>query len=307
MVLCKLDAWLQQLERRKSVHTVSAYRRDNLLFARFLESIEKPPQNWTEVSRHHVRQFMIELMRSGLNPRSVQRTLSAVRSFYDHLLQDGVVNENPVEGTRPPKVRRRLPGIMDVDAVQGLLEAQNSGDLLEVRDLAMWELFYSCGLRLTELISLDLEDVDLDSGELRVRYGKGGKVRILPVGSKAISSMKHWLISRKTLPVQEDYPALFIARTGQRLGVRSVQLRLAKWCQKHGVAEHVHPHRLRHAFASHMLEASGDLRAVQELLGHSSLSTTQIYTQLDFQHLAKVYDNAHPRARIIRKPASGSQ
>lgn len=298
-----LETWLLQLERQQSVHTVAAYRRDLQQFCQFLASLPVAVEGWGEVSRHHMRQYMAERMRGGLNPRSVQRHLSALRRFYGWLMGEVGLLDNPADGIRPPKVRRKLPAVMDVDAVHGLLENQeDAGDApLRSRDLAMWELFYSSGLRLSELVALDLQDIDFAGAELRVRFGKGGKVRILPVGRKALETLQEWLALRAVWGVPGTEQALFTGRTGRRLGARAVQLRLERWCQQHGVGDHVHPHRLRHAFASHMLEASGDLRAVQELLGHSSLSTTQIYTQLDFQHLASVYDASHPRARKVRK------
>jgi integrase/recombinase XerC len=218
-----------------------------------------------------------------------------MRSFYHFLLKKRLVEINPAEHVQAPKQPRKLPKTLDVDQVTGLLEAGANSDL-EIRDLAMFELFYSSGLRLSELVALNLADIDLDDHALIVRSGKGGKSRVLPIGSKAVSALRRWMpIRNDTADISEQ--ALFTSNKGFRLSSRSVQLRLERWRMAKGIAENIHPHMLRHSFASHLLESSRDLRAVQELLGHSNISTTQIYTHLDFQHLAEIYDQTHPRAK----------
>jgi integrase/recombinase XerC len=224
--------------------------------------------------------------------------LSAIRSFFNFLLKKGLADNNPAQYIKAPKQARKLPKTLDVDQISGLLEA-GASSAIEIRDLAIFELFYSSGLRLSELTALNLADIDLTDHSLMVKSGKGGKSRILPIGSKAITAINNWLPQRlKNISVSEV--ALFTSTRGKRLGQRSIELRLEQWCKKKGIAEHIHPHMLRHSFASHLLESSQDLRAVQELLGHSNISTTQIYTHLDFQHLADIYDKAHPRAK--KKP-----
>lgn len=233
--------------------------------------------------------------RSGLASKSLQRELSAIRSFFNYLLKNRLTDNNPAQQVKAPKQARKLPNTLDVDQVNGLLEGASNG-ILDIRDLAMFELFYSCGLRLSELSGLNLTDIDVRDRSLMVVNGKGGKSRVLPIGSKAINALEKWLPYRLKM-APPLVTALFVSNRGQRLGQRSIQLRLDLWCKAHGIDVHVHPHMLRHSFASHLLESSQDLRAVQELLGHSNISTTQIYTHLDFTHLASVYDQAHPRAR----------
>jgi integrase/recombinase XerC len=225
----------------------------------------------------------------------LQRLLSAWRQFFAWLGRQHLVDSNPVAAVRAPKSARKLPKTLDVDQMSRLLSIDDDSWLAR-RDHAMFELFYSSGLRLSELAQLDLTAIDLREGLVRVT-GKSGKVRVLPVGKTAIAVLQQWLrVRSENLPEGSVQQALFINQKGQRLGVRAIQLRLKHYSLKQGMDEPVHPHMLRHAFASHMLESSGDLRAVQELLGHASISTTQIYTHLDFQHLASVYDAAHPRA-----------
>jgi integrase/recombinase XerC len=252
-------------------------------------------QNWSDLSHADIRNHLGVRHRQGLSGKSLQRELSAIRSFFNYLCKVEVLALNPANGLRAPKAGRKLPTTIDVDQISGLLD-QTTDDLLEIRDLAMFELFYSSGLRLSELVALNLIDIDVEVGSLRVRSGKGKKSRDLPVGKKAIEALQRWFDVRQSLAKASE-PAVFISTRGGRLGNRSVQLRLQRWCQKIGLPEHVHPHMLRHSFASHMLESSRDLRAVQELLGHSNISTTQIYTHLDFQHLADIYDQTHPRAK----------
>jgi integrase/recombinase XerC len=273
-----------------SSHTISAYQRDLNGLVDFC--IEQSLQDWSEVQVSHIRQFVAMRHKNGISGKSIQRELSAIRSFYRFLLKRALVVQNPAKTVRAPKVAKKLPKILDVDQVAGVLDA-NPDLVLDVRDLAMFELFYSSGLRLSELVMLDLADIRLAEGFVRVRFGKGGKERQVPVGAKAIEAIRYWLNSRPEISSQ----AVFVSMRGARLSQRNVQLRLERWCKKNGLAEHIHPHMFRHSFASHLLEASQDIRAIQELLGHANINTTQIYTHLDFQHLAAVYDNAHPRAK----------
>jgi integrase/recombinase XerC len=294
----QLADFFQQLEveRRASPHTIKSYQFDiNYLMA---YCATKNIDKWANIQQSDIRTHIATRHRQGISSKSLQRELSAIRSFYRYLLKNQLVTANPAQYVKGPKQARRLPKTLDVDQMTGLLEAGTSSDL-EIRDVAMFELFYSSGLRLSELVDLDLKDLDLVDKSLRVRSGKGGKARILPVGSKAITAIKLWLLQRKTLAIGET--AVFTSNRGTRLGQRSIELRLERWCKTKGITERVYPHKLRHSFASHLLEASQDLSAIQELLGHSSLSTTQIYTHLNFQHLAAVYDKAHPRAK--KKPA----
>ncbi|MGR8980957.1 MAG: tyrosine recombinase XerC [Gammaproteobacteria bacterium] len=282
-----------KVEKRASPHTIKNYRRDIERFISFCN--DKAINQWCAVELGHIRAHIAGRHRRGLSGRSLQRELSAIRSFYKYLLKKRFVKTNPAQQIKAPKQARKLPKTLDVDQITGLMEA-GTDSVLEFRDLAMFELFYSSGLRLSELAALNLEDLDLPDKSLIVRSGKGGKSRILPIGSRAVDAIANWLRLRaKTAAISE--PAVFTSTRGSRLSQRSIQLRLRRWCQKKGIAEPIHPHMLRHSFASHLLESSQDLRAVQELLGHSNISTTQIYTHLDFQHLADVYDKAHPRAK----------
>jgi integrase/recombinase XerC len=290
-----LDAFFQYLEfqKRVSPHTLSCYRRDLSQLSNFCRNTKTP--HWTDVQAPTIRNHIANRHRKGICSKSLQRELSAIRSFYNHLLKQGAVKNNPATHIKAPKQPRKLPKLLDVDQLAGLLETP-ADSILEIRDLAMFELFYSSGLRLSELAAINLEHIDLSERSIRIQSGKGGKQRELPVGRKAVAAIKQWLNYRTVLNECNEN-ALFTTQKGNRLGQRSIQLRLDKWCKKLGLAEHVHPHMLRHSFASHLLESSQDIRAVQELLGHSNISTTQIYTQLDFQHLAKVYDQTHPRAK----------
>jgi integrase/recombinase XerC len=280
------------VEVRASIHTIKSYQRDLTHLSRYC--LDKAIEQWSDVQHTDIRSHIASRHRKGLSSKSLQRELSAIRSFYNYLLTKSHVSANPAQSIRAPKQARKLPKTLDVDQLSGLLEAGTSS-ILEVRDLAMFELFYSSGLRLSELSALDLADLDLPDRTLTVRVGKGGKSRVLPIGSKAIAAIQNWLPLRAIKLEAES--ALFTSTRGTRLGQRSIELRLELWCKKKGIAEHIHPHMLRHSFASHLLESSQDLRAVQELLGHSNISTTQIYTHLDFQHLADIYDKAHPRAK----------
>ncbi len=285
-----IAAFLDHLrhERGLSAHTVVAYGRDlNRLRAGL-------GADWPALDPAGLRRIAAGLARGGSNPRTVQRFLSAVRSFGNWAVREGLLEHNPAASLRGPKLGRPLPRGLDVDQA-GRAMAQPGRNALELRDRAMLELFYSSGLRLSELTGLDLGSVDLEAGLVRV-LGKGRRERTVPVGRLAREALRAWLALRPGWAAPEE-GALFVSRRGGRLGNRAVQSRLALAGLRAGLGERLHPHRLRHAFASHMLESSGDLRAVQELLGHADLATTQIYTHLDFQRLAQVYDKAHPRAR----------
>ena len=237
-------------------------------------------------------------MRDGLKASSLAMRLSALRSFFDFLVHQNVLKANPAKGVAAPRKSRPLPKNLDVDEMNQLLDV-NEDDPLAIRDRAMMELMYGAGLRLSELVGIDLRNISLSKGDLRV-IGKGDKERIVPFSGLAREWVAKWLKLRDSI-AQADEQALFVSKLGHRISTRNVQKRMAEWGQKQAVSSHINPHKLRHSFATHMLESSGDLRAVQELLGHANLSTTQIYTHLDFQHLAKVYDEAHPRAKKRNK------
>jgi integrase/recombinase XerC len=308
-------------ERRMSGHTVAAYRRDLTELAAFCE--RRAIAGWTAVEHAHLRTFAAAAHAAGTAPRSIQRRLSAVRTFYEFLLREGHGALNPARGVLAPKSKKRLPDALDADQMARLLNFR-ADDTLSARDKAIMELFYSSGLRLAELVSLDLHSIDLKDRTLRV-VGKGGKSRIVPVGRFAVDALRAWLAERAAWvrgtpgsasararpsasavrPGAHDGAAgaqpVFVGRAGRRLSARAVQLRVDLWARRRGLPVHVHPHMFRHSFASHLLESSGNLRGVQELLGHADIGTTQIYTHLDFQHLAKVYDASHPRARRLRR------
>jgi len=241
-----------------------------------------------------VRLFAARSHAAGLAPRSVQRRLSALRSFLNFLIRDGHLKHNCAVDVRAPKGVRRLPGTVDADSMARLLQIPGE-DVLAVRDRALMELLYSSGLRLAEIVGLDLQDLNAADRTVRV-LGKGSKTRVLPVGRKALTALSAWLKMRAAL-LKQDTPAVFVGASGRRLGPRAIQKRVEYWAVRQGLPMHVHPHLFRHSFASHLLESSGELRAVQELLGHADISTTQVYTHLDFQHLARIYDATHPRAR----------
>lgn len=278
-------------EKRHSPRTCDSYQRDLQRFGGWLAS--RQLDDWAAVTSHDLRRYVAWLSRAGLEGRSIARHLSAIRRCYQYLLREKKVRDNPALDIRAPKSGRRLPKVADVDQLNHLLDA-NPDDPLEVRDLCMFELMYSSGLRLSELAGLDLDSVDHRGGEIRV-LGKGSKERVLPVGSKALRALDAWLAVRTGL-AGESEQALFVSQRGGRLSNRSIQSRLSRWGVVKGAEQRLNPHMLRHSFASHLLESSGDLRAVQELLGHADISTTQVYTHLDFQHLARVYDQSHPRA-----------
>jgi integrase/recombinase XerC len=286
-----LDSLSQQ--RRLSQHTVNNYRRDLAQLIDFCQG--QALSQWYLVKPADLRQFIAFLHRKGLASRSIQRMLSATRSLYQYLIRQGLAETNPAQAVQAPKAEKRLPSTLDVDQMNALLDQTHPDTFVACRDRAVMELFYSSGLRLAELASLNLRDIDFGDQLVHVT-GKGNKDRVCPIGSTAIKALQDWLEKRDQTGFF-DQPAVFITQQGRRLGVRSIQKRLSFWGKKQGISDRVYPHRLRHAFASHMLESSSDLRAVQELLGHSDISTTQIYTHVDFQHLAKVYDSAHPRAK----------
>ena len=276
-------------ERRLSRNTILNYERD---VAALLELSEATPLAKLQI--HHLRRFVAQLHARGLDGRSLARMLSAWRGFYRYLARDHGYTSNPCVGLRAPKAKKSLPQALSPDEAGRLMEIPDD-DRLATRDKAIYELFYSSGLRLAELTSLAPADINFSDATVRVT-GKGAKTRVVPVGSHALAALKKWL-GKRALLVGEGSEALFVNRHGTRLTARAIQYRMKQWALKLGLAANVHPHVLRHSFASHVLQSSGDLRAVQEMLGHASISTTQVYTHLDFQQLAKVYDAAHPRAK----------
>lgn len=290
----QVESWLARLagERHASPHTLAGYRRDLAKLLRFMQAQDLASFDALDANR--MRAFVAGEHRAGLAPKSLQRLLSSCRSLFRQLQREGLLAAEPMLGVRGPKVRRKLPQVLDVDEAAALVET-DSGGKLAVRDRAMLELFYSSGLRLSELVGLRWIDLDLDGGEVRV-LGKGSKTRVVPVGRHAIAALRA-LGAEQGMPPESP---VFRGRGGTPINPRTIQLRMKALALQQGIPKHIHPHLLRHTFASHMLESSGDLRAVQELLGHADIATTQIYTHLDFQHLAKVYDAAHPRAK--RKP-----
>ncbi len=279
-------------ERRLSPHTVSNYTRD--LIALRSWCARRQITDWRTPDSQHVRTFAAQSHAGGLGPRSVQRRLSAVRTFFGYLVREGQRGGNAAQDIRAPKAGRRLPHTLDADQMARLLDFKPA-NALEVRDLAMMELLYSSGLRLSEMTGLDLVDMDLADRTVRVT-GKGAKQRITPVGSHAVTAMRRWLQERAAL-ARVGETAVFVGQNGRRIGPRNVQLRIAAHARRQGLPLGVHPHLFRHSFATHLLESSRDLRGVQELLGHANIGTTQIYTHLDFQHLARTYESSHPRAR----------
>ena len=279
-------------ERELSLHTQQNYKRQLTRVAEQL--VELSVDNWQQVDAGWVRQIASKGMRDGLKASSLAMRLSALRSFFDFLVHQNVLKANPAKGVAAPRKARPLPKNLDVDEMNQLLDV-NDDDPLAIRDRAMMELMYGAGLRLAELVGIDVRHISLSKGDLRV-IGKGDKERVVPFSGLAREWVAKWLKLRDNI-AQAEEPALFVSKLGSRISTRNVQKRMAEWGQKQAVSSHINPHKLRHSFATHMLESSGDLRAVQELLGHANLSTTQIYTHLDFQHLAKVYDEAHPRAK----------
>lgn len=287
------DRFLRYLkvERQLSPLTVLNYVRQLAAIIALLDAMKLT--QWRQCDAAIVRSIVVRSRRDGLQATSLALRLSALRSFFNWLVDQGELNANPAKGISAPKPPRHLPKNIEVDDVNQLLDI-DLNDPLAVRDRAMLEVMYGAGLRLSELVNLDCRHLDLSTGEVWV-LGKGSKERRLPIGKSALAWTEHWLDLRELFGPEDD--ALFLAKTGKRISARNVQKRFAEWGIKQGLNSHVHPHKLRHSFATHMLESSGDLRGVQELLGHANLSTTQIYTHLDFQHLASVYDAAHPRAK----------
>lgn len=290
--------WLERFERflaterRLSDHTVSAYRHDLRTLRDWCA--RNGIEDWSALDHQHVRSFAARSHARGLKGRSIQRRLAALRTFFGYLQREGAIKRNPALDIPAPKAAKHLPQTLDVDQMARLLDFKPV-NALETRDLALMELLYSGGLRLSELTGLRLKDLDLAAGSVRV-LGKGRKERIAPVGRKAVQALRHWLEQRASLS-RPECDALFIARGGGPLSARAVQFRVAARARAQGLPQHVHPHLFRHSFATHLLESSRDLRGVQELLGHANITTTQIYTHLDFQHLARTYEQAHPRAK----------
>jgi integrase/recombinase XerC len=317
-------AWIERfrrhlaVERRCSPHTVAAYTRDLQSLVSYCERTRL--ESWTAVDNGHLRSFAARLHAGGLGPRSIQRRLSAVRSFYEFLQTEAHVlrttaardvksdvdrdvagiRSNPGQDVRAPKAARRLPETLDADQMARLLEIP-AGEPFAARDRAIMELLYSSGLRLAEIVGLDMASLDLRDRVVHV-LGKGSKMRVVPVGRMALKALEEWMAERTGL-ARPDEQALFVGRSGRRLGRRAVELRVAYWARRQGLSTHVYPHLFRHSFASHLLESGAELRGVQELLGHADIATTQIYTHLDFQHLARIYDATHPRARRVKTPA----
>ena len=289
----EIEQFLQRQKRQRvlSANSRIAYRRDLQKLHDY--AFQQTLPAWDQLTVCQARAFLAGLRQQGLSGRSIQRLLSACRAFYQYLLKNRAARINPFVGLRAPKSPHRLPTTLSVDQLAELLERQDDS-ILSVRDHAILELFYSTGLRLSELASLDVDSVDFDQNQIPVT-GKGNKQRIVLLGDKASGALTDWLGRRSRLANQSER-ALFVNAKGGRLGVRGIQYRLNRWAQARGLGQRLHPHMLRHSFASHLLESSGDLRAVQEMMGHADIATTQIYTHLDFQHLARVYDQAHPRA-----------
>lgn len=298
-------------ERRVSPHTLSSYRRDLERLAGWRR--EQGLGAWTELRDADIRRYIAARHRRGIGGRTLARELSAVRALFDFLMREQIAVNNPARVIRAPKTARRLPGSLDADSLSALLDAASSAsgadegtsaagveadETLSIRDTAMIELMYSSGLRLAELVAVNLHDIDPTDATLTV-VGKGSKTRRVPVGKAALTAVAAWRAVRSQLAAADE-PALFVSSRGGRIHPRTVQQRLKDWARARGAQRNLHPHLLRHSFASHLLESSGDLRAVQELLGHADIATTQVYTHLDFQHLAQVYDKAHPRARKRR-------
>lgn len=286
-----------QFERRYSPLTVENYQRDILQFTKWLIK-QDPLANLDSTHEFQVRQWVSQLHREGLNSRSLQRKLSSLRSYFRYQIKHKHLTVNPAIDIRAPRESKRLPQTLDIEQIDRLLDIPDD-DFIGARDKAMLELFYSSGLRLAELASLTLANLNLDTGLITV-IGKGNKTRTVPVGSKAISALNNWLLHRTVTDAKQNN-TLFLSKQGKAISHRNIQLRVNHWQQQQGISQRVHPHKLRHSVASHLLQSSGDLRAVQEFLGHSDISSTQVYTHLDYQHLASVYDKAHPRARNKKK------
>ena len=278
-------------EKGLSLHTQKNYQRQLEIIA--IQLFELGVENWQQVDAAWVRQVASKGMRQGIKSSSLATRLSSLRSFFDFLILRNELTANPAKGVSTPKRQKPLPKNLDVDEIGQLLEVDDS-DPLSVRDRAMMELMYGTGIRLAELINLDVKHISNNDGEIRV-IGKGNKERKVPFSGHAKQSVSKWLAVRPAL-LKSDEPALFVSKLGKRISARNVQKRMEQWGLKQGISSHISPHKLRHSFATHVLESSSNLRAVQELLGHENISTTQVYTHLNFQHLAQEYDKAHPRA-----------
>ncbi len=289
-----IDEFIEYLkiERQLSPLTLKNYTRDLTQAAEYFHALGI--ESWSHIHSHQYRMYVAMRHRKNLSGKTIQRELSALRRLYEYLIRENKADNNPLKGVKAPKSPRRLPKAPDIEQLEQLLQ-ENDQNVFHIRDRAMFELFYSSGLRLTELTGIDCCDIKLQEQQVRV-LGKGNRQRELPVGNKAIDALHSWLKVRPSL-AKVNEKALFVSRFGTRITQRAVQQRLEQLAIKQGLPLHLHPHMLRHAFATHLLESSGDLRAVQELLGHADISTTQIYTHLNFQHLAEVYDKAHPRAK----------
>ena len=285
-----------RIERQLSPHTLAAYQRDIQKLLVFCET--KNVLLWQGLNTHLIRQFSASMHAQGINPKSIQRILSSGRGLSNHLIKNNQLISNPFDDVKAPKAQKRLPKTLSVDQITNLVEIDLNNPL-SYRDKAVLELFYSSGLRLTELCNLDLNDLSIGEQLIRVT-GKGNKTRDLPIGRHALKALQEWILIRNDFPLK-DYQAVFVSQHGRRINPRTIQQRIKYWAKKQGIEINVSPHMLRHSFASHLLESSGELRSVQELLGHANISTTQIYTHLDFQHLAQVYDDAHPRAKKTTK------
>jgi integrase/recombinase XerC len=296
------EAWIEKFirhltyERRLSELTSKHYRRDLGCLAAYCDKFGL--ETWGDLDDDHIRSFSAQTYRQGLSSRSIQRQLSAARTFFRYLQREGHVKKNPLIDVSAPKSGKRLPENLDADRMARLLDIPGDGPLV-ARDRAILELLYSSGLRLGELTGLNVGDVDMSDQTVAVT-GKGGKDRIIPVGRFAVEALHAWRKERGAL-ADAGEKALFVSNRGTRLSARSVQARVDHWAKRQGIDTRVYPHLFRHSFATHMLESSHDLRGVQELLGHANISTTQVYTHLDFQHLAQIYDKTHPRARIKNK------
>jgi integrase/recombinase XerC len=295
----RIDAFVRHLryERRLSPETCKHYRRDLLALQAWCD--ETSQARWSDLDSDHLRRYSAACFRRGLAPSTIQRRLSAARTFFRYLLREKHVKRNPAQSVSAPRGPRRLPGNLDADRMARLLDIPGDSPLVN-RDRAILELLYSSGLRLAELVDLNIGDVDRRDATVRVT-GKGNKDRIVPVGSRALDALSLWHRSRASLAAPDE-EALFVSQRGTRLSRRSVQARVGHWARRQGIDAKVFPHLFRHSFATHLLESSHDLRGVQELLGHANISTTQVYTHLDFQHLAQIYDKTHPRARAKSKP-----
>lgn len=279
-------------ERRYSPATLDSYQRDLHQFIDFLNAVNVT--DCCDVDSLQIRNFAGSRRRRGVSARSLHRSLSAIRGFYTYLQREQIIENNPVADVSGPTIQKKLPNLLDVDEINRLLN-EGPQNPLKLRDYAMMELMYSSGLRLAEMVNLNIDAIDLKQAQVRV-LGKGNKTRHLPIGTNACKALRRWFDARPNIVVEGEL-AVFVNNRGKRLSPRAVQQRMAQMGREQGIDKHVHPHMLRHSFASHLLESSGDLRAVQEMLGHADISTTQVYTHLDFQHLAQVYDKAHPRAK----------